>query len=216
MHVNKTVEDIKIFICETWWALLILATAILSAFFTRDLWMPALFPVPTIIPTIVQQFIPTKTPMPTYTKIPTKTPEPTATRTKTPTITTSPTPAAGDVQVMLMWNNLNDLDLHVVDPKNFEISYINTNSPSNGVLQIDNNKNCVTNISKSPIENIYWPSGKAPRGKFKVYVNLYKICGNTPAETNYKVALLVDGKKKEYNGKVSIEKKKILVAEFNR
>jgi hypothetical protein len=72
----------------------------------------------------------------------------------------------GDVQVTLTWNNIADIDLHVIDPGGVEIYYARRTSPSGGQLDYDNT------YGYGP-ENIFWPPGSAPQGTYQVFVNHY-------------------------------------------
>lgn len=66
---------------------------------------------------------------------------------------------SGDVQITLIWFNRNDLDLHCVDPMKEHIFFGHRRSRSGGELDVDMN---VTGESTRPVENIYWPKGRAP------------------------------------------------------
>lgn len=72
----------------------------------------------------------------------------------------------GDIQINLTWNNNADLDLHVIDPSGEEIYWKHKNSVSGGILDRDD-------IDGEGPENIFWPSGEAPNGIYKVYVSHY-------------------------------------------
>ena len=78
---------------------------------------------------------------------------------------------SSDVQVSLMWNNFNDLDLHIVCPSGERIHGGNKISKCGGELDVDAN---VRPESKKPVENVHWPEGTAPAGKYQVYVHHYK------------------------------------------
>jgi outer membrane protein OmpA-like peptidoglycan-associated protein len=81
----------------------------------------------------------------------------------------------GDLQFSLMWNNLNDIDLHVVDPFAEEIYFARRRSSSGGILDVDMNVHYKKDrYSDKPVENIFWPHGKAPAGRYKVSVVHYK------------------------------------------
>lgn len=69
----------------------------------------------------------------------------------------------GEVQVTLTWNNIADIDLHVIDPDGVEIYYAHRTSPSGGQLDYDNT------YGYGP-ENIFWPPNAAPQGTYQVFV----------------------------------------------
>lgn len=80
----------------------------------------------------------------------------------------------GDLQFSLMWNNYNDLDLHVTDPYGEEIYYRYRRSTSAGLLDVDMNVHYKTgHYSNAPVENIFWAYGSAPSGHYKVTVVHY-------------------------------------------
>jgi len=70
--------------------------------------------------------------------------------------------ASGDIRISLLWNDLNDLDLHVTPPSGEEISYSHKRSACGGRLDID--MNFRGRDSNQPIENVFWAHGGAPRG----------------------------------------------------
>lgn len=109
----------------------------------------------------------------------------------------------GDVQISLIWFNTNDLDLHCVDPSGFEIFWRpeNRRSRTGGELDVDRNANC-KNLTAEPVENIYWPPGKAPQGKYQVYLNYFQRCPGAPDETSYKISVLHGGERKEFSGTI--------------
>ena len=77
----------------------------------------------------------------------------------------------GSVQISLMWDNWNDLDLHVITPSGEHIYHDNRNSNCGGELDIDMN---FKPTSKSPVENIVWTKSPPP-GVYRVGVRHYKI-----------------------------------------
>jgi len=77
----------------------------------------------------------------------------------------------GSVQISLMWDNWNDLDLHVITPSGEHIYHDNRNSTCGGELDIDMN---FKPTSKSPVENIVWTNSPPP-GVYRVGVRHYKI-----------------------------------------
>lgn len=83
----------------------------------------------------------------------------------------------GDVQVTLRWSNAADLDLYVRDPLGEEIWFNHRTSNSGGKLDVDANANC-TERKLDPIENVFWPTGLAPSGEYRVFVNYFAVCEN--------------------------------------
>lgn len=74
----------------------------------------------------------------------------------------------GELHISLIWNDIADLDLHVITPFNEHVYYGCKESDCGGWLDVDMNRGGDT-ISLEPIENIFW--AKSPSGHYKVYVN---------------------------------------------
>jgi hypothetical protein len=122
----------------------------------------------------------------------------------------------GDVQMSLIWFNTNDLDLHCVDPRGFEISWQARRSPSGGELDVDRNAGC-RNTTAEPVENIYWAPGTAPMGHYQVYLDYYEQCGLGPDESRYQVTVLHGSERKEFSGTITKDQtnaRKKLIYEF--
>ncbi len=92
----------------------------------------------------------------------------------------------GDVQITLTWQGDIDVDLRVVDPFGEVINYEVPYSSSNGELDRDN---ACENFIAGKAENIFWPDGQAPGGKYEVYVDYYESCGD-PGSANWTVKVL--------------------------
>lgn len=120
---------------------------------------------------------------------------------------------SSEVQVSLMWNNYNDLDLHVVCPSGERIHGGNRESACGGELDVDAN---IRPETKRPVENIVWPQGKAQGGTYKAFVHHYKKhkvrVSRDP--TNFKVVCNAGGDIKHYEGTVSYGDPILLVCEF--
>jgi len=105
----------------------------------------------------------------------------------------------GDVQVTLTWHSSVDLDLHVIDPRSEEIDYNNDESSSGGKLDIDNK--CSNFVMGKP-ENIFWPTGGAPSGTYKVKVRYYTSCSDS-GPVQYTVRVVAKGQVSTYSGTLS-------------
>ena len=82
-----------------------------------------------------------------------------------PPDTSGPTLGTGDVQVTLRWSGDSDLDLHVIDPDGFEISFSATTSPSGGQLDVDCIPSSGCADSGQHVENVFWPVGGRAVGR---------------------------------------------------
>lgn len=94
----------------------------------------------------------------------------------------------GDVRVTLTWNSRADVDLHVTDPFGEEIYFGNRETGTGGRLDVDANAGCA---NEPTVENVFWPSGRAPSGAYGISVQLYADCGT--ANTQYEVTVYVGG-----------------------
>lgn len=99
---------------------------------------------------------------------------------------------SGDVQIQLIWNDTNDLDLHVIDPNGDEISFEQRMSPSGGKLDVDANAGC-NGTTSSPRENVFWPTGAAPIGTYNVSVVYYEGCTEPAGPSTFTINAFVDG-----------------------
>lgn len=117
---------------------------------------------------------------------------------------------SGDVQISLMWNNINDLDLHCVDPNGEKIFYDHKRAKSGGELDVDMNAGAP--FSRQPVENIYWPPDGAPAGRYRVYVNHYRVHDRINT-TRYTVGVKHGDSVREFNGSIA-GKETDLIFEF--
>lgn len=95
----------------------------------------------------------------------------------------------GAIKIGLLWRNINDLDLHCIDPSGEEISYQHKASRSGGELDIDCNVN--PPYRNPGAEHIYWKEGSVPEGTYKVFVNHYNNKGGSDP-TPFEVEILVE------------------------
>jgi hypothetical protein len=117
---------------------------------------------------------------------------------------------SGDVQISLIWDGGNDLDLHCVGPDGYDIYSATRDSPSptGGRMDIDANAACYAPEKTLPtVENIYWPSGSAPKGTYRVSVEGFERCPGGHDETPFRVSILANGQRLELEGTVVFSKR---------
>ena len=105
----------------------------------------------------------------------------------------------GDVQISLAWNNGNDLDLHVETPGGEKIFFNQRDSSCGGQLDVD--MNAIGAESQTPVENVFWPTGGSPTGRYRVLVHHYANHGSRDP-TRYQITIKVKGEAKKYTGSV--------------
>ena len=108
-----------------------------------------------------------------------------------PSTTTTAPPGTGDVTVRLTWYTMDDLDLHVIDPAGEEIFFANSLVASGGELDRDSNAIC-SDATTSPVENVFWPTGQAPRGQYTVQVHYFAECGGG-GPVQFRLRIMADG-----------------------
>ena len=120
---------------------------------------------------------------------------------------------SSDVQISLMWNNYNDLDLHIVCPSGERIHGGNKISQCGGELDVDANVKAET---KKPVENVVWPEGVAPAGTYQVYVHHYKKHKKRRSKdpTKFKVIVSNCGDLLEFDSQLTYGDPIMLVSEF--
>jgi len=104
-----------------------------------------------------------------------------------------------DIRASLIWNNRNDLDLHVIPPSGEEVFYAHKQSACGGWLDVDMN---VSGQTDKPVENVRWSKGTAPAGRYRVFVQNYNFHDPQHA-TPFRVELEVNGEIKHVDGVIS-------------
>lgn len=111
----------------------------------------------------------------------------------------------GDVQVSLLWYNKNDLDLEVIPPSGEKerLFFGHKNSSCGGKLDVDMNVS-YESASAKPVENVFWPRGAAPKGRYQVYVNHFNKHNKPDCQdpTRYSVRVVVHGATQWFHGEV--------------
>lgn len=108
-----------------------------------------------------------------------------------------------DVRASLIWNNRNDLDLHVIAPSGEEIYYAHKKSECRGWLDVDMN---VQGETTKPVENIRWSQGQAPKGRYKVFVQNYRFHELDAGLTPFRVEVEVAGEIRHFDGTIGGKK----------
>ena len=122
---------------------------------------------------------------------------------------------SGEIEIGLIWQNENDLDLHVVDPNRERIFFQHRLAASGGELDVDRNAGCEQDITNKPVEHVVWPVDSAPFGEYEIFVHHYANCG-AKDPTSFQVELLVDGKRQSFSGSTSADEDAQLVHSFTR
>lgn len=123
----------------------------------------------------------------------------------------------GELHVALIWNDIADLDLHVITPSGEELYYAHKESRCGGWLDID--MNAGGNFSLEPIENVFWAS--SPSGKYKIFVHNFNnrtdpgtVFTDPKRKVPYRVRLSKNGQVSWFDGKVGTKEKETCF-EFN-
>lgn len=123
-----------------------------------------------------------------------------------------PVPHTGDVQILLSWSDINDLDLCCIDPHGDRIDYKKMTSRSGGCLDID--MNASRPYKRSPIENIYWPTGGAPRGEYNVYLTFFNQHSLSKSSSDYKIVVKHCGEEEVFSGTITRDQKDVFICSF--
>jgi len=102
----------------------------------------------------------------------------------------------GEVTVTLIWQTIDDLDLHLLEPSGEEIYFEHKVSSGGGKLDID--KNADDALVVNPIENIFY-SSNPPSGKYRVFVHFYGSKSGEAA-VPYRVYITIGGQQKQLSG----------------
>jgi hypothetical protein len=93
----------------------------------------------------------------------------------------------GKLQVILAWDDRNDLDLQIACPSGEEINFHHRES-CGGTLDVDANGHA-EQLTSSPIENVYFTD--PPAGRYRVIVDPYSM--GEHAETPFRLTIRRDG-----------------------
>ena len=116
-----------------------------------------------------------------------------------------------DIRASLIWHNRNDLDLHCIPPGEQEIYFGRKWAESGGELDVDMN---VHGETTTPVENIRWAKGKARAGVYRFWVENYRYHEYRLVPVPFRVELEVAGKLYAFEGEITGNYCKLLVAQF--
>lgn len=102
----------------------------------------------------------------------------------------------GDVQISIAWNDVNDIDVHVmVEPfgggQPSLVCWTSRVGLCGGMLDVDANVHPAAATDR-PVENIFWRKGAAPFGRYTVAIHHYHSWSGI-RQSPVEVAVMVDG-----------------------
>jgi hypothetical protein len=105
-----------------------------------------------------------------------------------------------DIRASLIWNNRNDLDLHVRTPGKEHIYFGAKRATCGGELDVDRN---VRGETTKPVENTRWAKGAARKGHYRVWVENYCFHEGKHEPTPFRVELEINGTVQHFSGVAS-------------
>ncbi|MCB1789355.1 MAG: hypothetical protein KDJ27_15905 [Gammaproteobacteria bacterium] len=102
---------------------------------------------------------------------------------------------SGAVDVSLIWNDKNDLDLHVDCPNGRTLNFTNK-VECGGILDIDRNAHANA-LTDQPVENIVWTSAPTCKGRYTVYVHFFRQHAGQPDSSPFTLRIK-QGAKTQY------------------
>ncbi len=103
----------------------------------------------------------------------------------------------GVVQIAILWDDRNDLDLHVLTPRNTRICFLSPTSPDGGELDVDMN---VRGESTRPVENIRWLSRAPQDGLYRVQVHYFERHDRAQPQSPFRVVLRIGSEERVLQG----------------
>jgi uncharacterized protein YfaP (DUF2135 family) len=117
---------------------------------------------------------------------------------------------SGTITVSMLWGTHDDIDLHMITPDNKHIYYSNKTA-GGGTLDVDMNAGS-SNLSTSPVENIYFP--EPADGHYKIYIRDYR--DRTEGQSShYLVRVIVNGQERLFEGEIDGTGTEIVIFEFD-
>lgn len=116
----------------------------------------------------------------------------------------------GDIRVTIEWAFAGDVDLHVFEPSNFEVSFMSMRSPSGGFLDVDNREGGTRR--NTAVENAYWSN--PPTGIYRVDLVMYRISEYAPNGGNVNVRIKNGSDVRTYQVRLSRQSQRVTVTTF--
>ena len=107
----------------------------------------------------------------------------------------------GAVTVSLLWNDCNDLDLHVECPDGQTINFEHKLA-CGGILDIDRNAH-PNALTREPVENIVWTRQPEVRGSYTIHVHHYRQFDEATPSSAFELRLKRGSKVQHFKGTVS-------------
>lgn len=117
----------------------------------------------------------------------------------------------GYLRCSLAWYNGDDLDIHIIQPRDNEIYYSHKTGASGGVLDVDMNAGGIH--SRKPVENVIWEDEPRMEGMYTVYV--HNFCKRDYHDVGFTVEIECNGEVREYTYTTDLRgRDKVTVARF--
>ena len=117
----------------------------------------------------------------------------------------------GYLRCSLAWYNGDDLDIHIIQPRDNEIYYSHKAGASGGVLDVDMNAGGIQ--SRKPVENVIWEDEPRMEGMYTVYV--HNFCKRDYHDIGFTVEIECNGEVREYTYTTDLRgHDKVTVARF--
>ena len=109
--------------------------------------------------------------------------------------------ATGEISAALLWNGRSDLDLVVRCPSGRQLDYQHP-AECGGALDVDANASR-DKLSDRPVENAFWPAGKALPGAYEIAVRyIPRKDEQNPGETPFQLRLIRGGQESVFKGAI--------------
>jgi hypothetical protein len=120
--------------------------------------------------------------------------------------------ATGEITATLLWDGNADLDLVVRCPSGQTLDYLSPRG-CGGTLDVDANATR-NSLSKRPVENVFWPAGKAAPGTYQIAVRYEpRKDERNPQPVPFQVRLIRNNQEQSFKGTIR-PRKTLPIANF--